>query len=333
MSWAAPQQRSRGRGLFSGESALANITAVMYLVSGVLLLIAAAFYSADKNPRWVLGAVGSGSVALAVLALLRGRAFTRTEATVMLAIRLVTIASMARTSDSSVAALCNGVGLPLVGIYTSLLLSRRAVIIFYLGLAAYVAALVGRGESTLTIGAVVIALQGVIATEIVRLLFERMRWLAHADPLTRVLNRHGLESLGERLLAQARRRGTPVSVVLIDLDDLRAVNNTRGHRAGDDLLVSASRQWLDDLSGHEAVGRVGGDEFVLILPGSDQEQARERIRALAAGAAVSWTAGVAALRGEESLADLIERADRAMYAHKPVTSSPGAGLDDERTHG
>jgi len=294
------------------------VTAVLYLVPGVLLVGATVFYTAGKNPRWALGALGILALVMGATALLRGRAFTRHEATVMLAIQVTGIAAMTHTSHLDTGAFSNGVGLPLVGIYTSLLLSRPAVIVYYLGLAAYVAAVAGRGDSTLTTGAVVIALEATIATEIVRVLFDRMRWLARADPLTGVLNRHGLESVGHRLLARAARRRTPVSVALIDLDDLRAVNNSRGHRAGDDLLVAATRQWLDDLSGDELAGRVGGDEFVLILPGLDEERARERVQALAAEATVRWTAGVAQLCGGESLSDLIERADRAMYARKPV---------------
>jgi diguanylate cyclase (GGDEF)-like protein len=318
VSWTAPLPPRRRRGSLGGQSALASVTAILYLVLGLLLLAATVFYTPGKNPRWALGALGGLGVVMGAIAALRGRAFTRLEATVMLAIQLVVIAAMTHTSHLDTAAFSNGVGLPLMGIYTSLLLSRPAVIVYYAGLAAYVVAVAERGDPTLTTGAVVIALEATIAAEIVRVLFQRMRSLARADPLTGVLNRHGLESIGRRLLTRARRRRTPVSVVLIDLDDLRSVNNTRGHRAGDDLLVAATRQWLDDVSGDEVVGRVGGDEFVLILPGSDEVQANERVRALAAAASVSWTAGVAQLRGDESLADLIERADRAMYARKPT---------------
>lgn len=321
MSWTAPLPPRRSRGNLGGQSALAGVTAILYLVSGVLLLVATAFYTPGKNPRWALGALGSLGVAMAVIALLRGRAFTRLEATVMLAVQLVAIAAMTHTSHLGAAAFSNGVGLPLVGIYTSLLLTRPAAIVYYLGLVAYVVAVAEHDDSTLTTGALVIAIEGAIATEIVRVLFERMRWLARADPLTGVLNRHGLETVGQRLLTRARRRRTPISAALIDLDDLRAVNNSRGHRAGDDLLVAATRQWLDELAGEEVVGRVGGDEFVLMLPGADEDRARERIQALADEATVNWTAGVAQLRDEESLADLIERADQAMYARKRVRSA------------
>ena len=332
MTWTAPLPPGRGRGArgslgsLGGESALASVTAVLYLVGGLLLLVAAVFYTPGKNPRWALSTLGSLGVAMAAVAVLRGRSFTRGEATVMLAIQLAAIAMLTSTSHLATAGFSNGVGLPLVGIYTSLLLSRPAVIVYYLGLAAYVVAVARHGHSTLTTAAVVIVLESTIATEIVRVLFERMRWLARADPLTGVLNRHGLEAVGHRLLTRARRRRTPVSVVLVDLDDLRAVNNSRGHRAGDDLLVAATRQWLEDLSGDEVVGRVGGDEFVLMLPGLDEDQAHARIQALAAEATVRWTAGVAQLHGEESLADLIERADQAMYARKRVHAEARAGV-------
>lgn len=322
MSWAAPPLRRIAPTGFAGESALANVTAVMYLVGGGLLLVAAAFYTPGKNPRWVLATLGSLGLAMAVIAVVRGRSFTRTEATVMLGIQVAIVATMTHTSHLATAAFCNGISLPVTGIYTSLLLPRRAAIVYYAGLTAYVVAVVGHDDSTLTTGAIVIALQGVIATEIVRVLFVRMRSMANVDPLTRVLNRHGLEIAGRRLLARARQRRTSVSVALIDLDDLRTVNNSRGHRAGDDLLIAATRQWRDALSGEEAVGRIGGDEFVLILPGADEDQARRRVGQLASAATVRWTAGIAHLEDEESLADLIERADQDMYARKPLRADP-----------
>lgn len=321
MSWTAPLPPRRGRGSLGGQSALASVTATLYLIGGLLLLIATVFYTPGKNPRWALGSLGTLGVAMGVFTLVRGRSFTRLEATVMLAIQLAAIAAMTHTSHLGTAAFSNGIGLPLIGIYASLLLTRRAVIVYYVGLAAFVVAVAVRGDSILTTAALVMALEATIATEIVRVLFEQMQALAQADPLTGVLNRHGLESVGQRLLARSRRRRTPISVVLIDLDDLRAVNNRHGHRAGDDLLVAATRQWLDDMAGDEAVGRVGGDEFVLLLPGTDEDRAYERVRALARAASVSWTAGVAQLRGEESFADLIERADKAMYARKRVRSA------------
>lgn len=308
-------RRAGGAG---GGSVLARVTALMYLLEGAGLLASTAVYTPGKNPRWVLGTLGAVGLAFAVTALLRGRRFTRAEATIMLVVQLTAIVRMTQTSALDEMAFSNGVGMSLIGIYTSLLLRRWAVVIFYVGMWSWVGVVAGRDDRTLALIAGIIALEATLATEVIRVMYRRMRRLAATDPLTRALNRHGLEEVGRRLLARSARRRTPLSAAVIDLDDLRSVNNTQGHRAGDDLLVAAAEQWLTRLPSAGAAGRIGGDEFVVLLPGDDEDAARERLAALAAESTVRWTAGVAQARPGDTLSELIARADRAMYARKPT---------------
>lgn len=296
--------------------ALATVTAVIYGMEGFGLLLATVSYTEGKNPRWVLGLLAAVGIGFAVTALLRRAAFTALEAEAMLAANLVVLVALALGSGIPLAGFSNGTALPLLAAYTGWFLTRRGVALFVVGSVAWVVAVGVRGESLLLSISMVIAVQSLIAVGLIRALRRRMVALAEGDPLTGVLNRHGLEVAAQRLIARAERRGEPLAVALIDVDDLRDVNNRHGHRAGDDLLVRASSQWRQRFPAPAAVGRVGGDEFVVLLPGLRRDTAEELLDSVAAEAPARWTAGVAELAPGESLDEVVERADRVMYNRK-----------------
>ncbi|HET7773531.1 MAG TPA: GGDEF domain-containing protein [Burkholderiaceae bacterium] len=106
--------------------------------------------------------------------------------------------------------------------------------------------------------------------------------VARIDPLTLVANRRLLDELAERALAAARRTQSPLTLLLLDFDGFRRVNETAGHDAADALLAISARRMCDALRGHDVVGRIDGDRFALLLThggGQDQtEQVIERIR-------------------------------------------------------
>jgi diguanylate cyclase (GGDEF)-like protein len=147
------------------------------------------------------------------------------------------------------------------------------------------------------------------------------------DALTRVLNRRGYaERIGAEV-SRALRHETQVSVVVADLDRFKQVNDTFGHGAGDEALKRFADLCVDQVRGMDAVCRIGGEEFALILPGATADAAMslaERIRrstttALRApdGSRLSASFGVATYpeHGADA-ATLLERADQAMYAAK-----------------
>ena len=99
--------------------------------------------------------------------------------------------------------------------------------------------------------------------------------LALTDPLTGLPNRRAIvEELG-RLLARAKRDGNKVLVGLVDMDGFKAVNDTYGHKVGDQLLTEAARRMREALRATDLVGRIGGDEFVVLAPGPNEEGAHD----------------------------------------------------------
>jgi len=152
---------------------------------------------------------------------------------------------------------------------------------------------------------------------------DRLREEVRTDALTGLLNHRGCQ---ERLRAAvAEADGAPVSVVVLDLDHFKRINDTHGHAEGDRALAAAAARLRSVVRDSDAVGRLGGEEFVLVLPGADVDVARaaaERARAAVAevqigGLALASSAGVACHPGDAAdAAGLLGCADAALYAAK-----------------
>ncbi len=156
---------------------------------------------------------------------------------------------------------------------------------------------------------------------------ERLEELVFFDELTGLRNRRAILHELEMVLAGARRHGHRVSVLMLDVDRFKTVNDRHGHRAGDDVLREVARRVSDRLRREDVAGRLGGDELLVVLPDTGDEGAAvvaESIR-LAVGAGPVMTAGGpigvtlsvgSATWAGEDLNVLLERADRALYAAK-----------------
>ena len=104
---------------------------------------------------------------------------------------------------------------------------------------------------------------------------------ARVDPLTGLLNRRGLEERMQAEIARAAREGTPLGAVVFDLDHFKDVNDTHGHELGDRVLVWLGALLKEQARGVDVAARVGGEEFVVLLPRADQDAAAtfaERVR-------------------------------------------------------
>jgi diguanylate cyclase len=157
---------------------------------------------------------------------------------------------------------------------------------------------------------------------------QQMSELAREDQLTGSLNRRGLDDVFERELARADRRGTPLCVALLDLDNFKRLNDTYGHLAGDGALKHLVAVVKDSLRSMDVIARLGGEEFVILLPETTVEAAAQTMTRLQRELTrhfflhenekllITFSAGVALrLAGEDQTA-LIHRADRAMYKAK-----------------
>lgn len=144
--------------------------------------------------------------------------------------------------------------------------------------------------------------------------------LADHDPLTQLPNRRVLDSALERAVAHARR-GTPATLLFIDVDDFKSVNDTRGHQAGDEVLVSIAGLLGDAVREGDVVARLGGDEFAILLEMAGMpvgvEIAGRLIMAMRdAHPDLGLSIGITGVGSASDSADALRRADRCMYEAK-----------------
>ena len=151
---------------------------------------------------------------------------------------------------------------------------------------------------------------------------------ADVDPLLDILNRRGFERELKRALAHVKRYGTQAVLMFVDLDGFKGINDRYGHGAGDALLKAVARELIGHVRASDIVGRIGGDEFGVLIWRLEGPQATTKARDLEAKIAsvgiahgnaqiqVAASIGVAPLVEDASAADTIAAADQAMYARK-----------------
>ncbi|MCA1982049.1 EAL domain-containing protein [Nocardioides nematodiphilus] len=172
----------------------------------------------------------------------------------------------------------------------------------------------------------------------------QLRRLALHDSLTGALNRRGFEDLLTRYAAEHAVPDSG-SLLMIDLDHFKHHNDTYGHAVGDALLVAIASAVQEHLGPEEAIGRIGGDEFAVLLPGRDPHAARsvaDQLLSAIAGAAegvspdpehpVTASIGVAAFTDDADPTLVLRRADEAMYAAKSAGGARSAGWGKHQQH-
>ena len=154
----------------------------------------------------------------------------------------------------------------------------------------------------------------------------KLERLSLTDDLTGLHNRRAFEERLADEVARARRTGTPLSVLMIDLDDFKLVNDVHSHAAGDTVLRTTAEAMVACVRDSDTCARIGGEEFVVMLPGTDLQgativaekivvQVHER-NLYDSGVNVTASAGVALFKGSEAPGELVDRADQALYKAK-----------------
>ena len=176
-------------------------------------------------------------------------------------------------------------------------------------------------------GLLLLVLSTLAVRQVIRL--RQMRTLAMSDPLTGIANRRSLERQGNTAVADAQAHGTHLCLLSLDIDHFKRINDNHGHAAGDTVLRQVAQACQNALRQFDLLGRIGGEEFIVLLPGAELEQAidvAERLRRCVESLRfpdeltelrVTISLGVTKLhQTDRDLSALAIRADRALYRAK-----------------
>ncbi|MGR6965444.1 diguanylate cyclase [Geodermatophilus sp. URMC 61] len=293
------------------------LLSLLYAVSAVLCAVGALVPVSDRSPVALLwGLAGLGAVGSAVLWLRRDRLGPwALHAAVLLA--SAELGLLAWRSVTAVGIVGLGPAMVTIGVFSAHFFSRRAarvhVALMLVLTTAGALAAVPTGFLPLWLTTVVTV---VLLTEAQSRVSGDLYRAAGTDPLTGLANRRAWQVAADRGLAHALRSDEPFTVVLIDLDDFKAINDRAGHGAGDALLQGLAAAWTAQLRMSDLLGRYGGDEFVLSLPSTDAARAADLLARLREAHPAGWSAGTATAGPGDTLADLLVRADTDLYREK-----------------
>jgi diguanylate cyclase (GGDEF)-like protein len=308
----------------------------MTAAAGLRGVLTAISPPSPETPVGPFLAISAVAAALGLLVWFLRRSWCR-HLTLLTGILAVTyVVSRAATGTGASGA---SIGFVWVTLYAAFFFSRRIARAYTAAAVACFACAIGINPfpGALAVG-VPLVLTIVVVSEATSRVVLALRRAATTDPLTDLLNRNGLFSVVQPTLAQAVRTGRPITVVVIDLDGFKLVNDREGHAAGDQVLVDLSQAWKPLLRRSDVVARFGGDEFVMVLPETDGAAAVEMMQRLHALSPIAWSFGLVTARTGRTFEELLGDADADLYRAKLSRSplpqprnasdkvSPGHGL-------
>ncbi len=162
---------------------------------------------------------------------------------------------------------------------------------------------------------------------------ERLDELAHLDPLVELPNRRGFLRQLEGLIARVKRYDDDAAMLFVDIDGLKRINDSHGHRAGDEALIMVSKLLVSGVRNGDCVARLGGDEFGILLEHADQAIAEETASRLVERIAdcdfshegaplpLGVAIGIGVIAADDNPETVMARADQAMYVKKAAAAA------------
>lgn len=294
-----------------------GVLALLCALSGLLLLASAALPLSPRSPLAVIRALGVTGLVMAVALLLLGRRWPAGAVHVGFAVFSCLVGVAAAVSVTDVGVVGLGPAVIVASLFAAHAFTARAgrVHVALLLCTSTTGALLSSAGTPL-VPWLIIPVTATAVFEVHGRLVRRLVVAADSDPLTGVANRRRWQQVAERDLAHAERTGQPLSVVVIDLDGFKAVNDAHGHAAGDALLRDLALRWQQELRRGDLLGRHGGDEFVLNLPGTGAQEAAALVSRLRSSHPMTWSAGSATSGGGRDVRSLLALADADLYAQK-----------------
>ena len=299
------------------DSLRAHALALMFAAGGVLALSTLLFPGSDSvdTVPWAINA----ALGLPVAAVLErwGRRFSDSAFHVVLATGAVIVAVGMTFGNGGSLTVAASFFFIWVSLYVFLFFEWRvAAAHVVLDAALLVSALVVSGVDAAAAVAVLVIGTSVVVGAVTGTTRAQLARLATIDQLTGLPNRRRLHDALVAETARSARTGVPYSVALIDFDAFKAVNDTAGHHAGDELLITSARAWQSCLRPTDLLVRFGGDEFVAVLPACDAAHAERIAARLHAAATGPCSIGVATWQREQGHDEVLRRADHNLYESK-----------------
>ncbi len=308
--------------MFAGirrQNELSFATASLLLSYGLFSGLAYFVFRLPEIPRsYLFLGVGVAALVFGVWVLFRGRRITLWGAATLIVSTAVAMLVLTANTKLEIRAINYGVYVYPLFVYLVWFLPRwlaRTIGLTWLAVYATIVLLRYGVEGVPLLFTVAFSSVGI--AELLAWFRDRLQRATLTDPLCKVWNRRGFMVFAEKALRASQRTNRPLAILFLDLDGFKAINDQNGHAAGDEVLQKFALALEQAVRPEDTLARVGGDEFAILLPNTNEEQALRIGNRLRREVTVcDWSLGVAQIEPGETIHSFMARADELMLAEK-----------------